>query len=180
MDIWISARLFGQRDFSASCSKIFVLRWFCHFCWHTCRIEWHCSCWWPDSGDISRWWRGPGVHLTLEGSLWQLLALLPFPAVPVPCQTSTYLLAGKMCLLNGHTYSFAFHRSSWVDLFSHRWLYMLIVEMDANFCMMSRLRRLIFKDPSLGPGWAYFVDNGPYTDFIKEYVDMEEVSDWKY
>jgi hypothetical protein len=48
--------------------------------------------------------------------------------------------------------------------------------MDANFCLMSRLRSLIFKDPSLAPGWAYFVDNSPHADFIKEYVDMEEVS----
>ena len=58
----------------------------------------------------------------------------------------------------------------------HSWLYMLIVGMDANFRMMSRLRSSIFKDPSLAPSWAYFVDNGPYAEFIKEYVDMEEVS----
>jgi hypothetical protein len=55
---------------------------------------------------------------------------------------------------------------------------MLIVGMDANFRLMSRLRSSIFKDPSLGPGWAYFVDNGPYTDFIKDYVDMEEVGNY--
>ena len=53
---------------------------------------------------------------------------------------------------------------------------MLIVGMDANFRLMSRLRSSIFKDPSLGPGWVYFVDYGPYTDFIKDYVEMDEVS----
>jgi hypothetical protein len=25
------------------------------------------------------------------------------------------------------------------------------------------------------PGWAYFVNNGPYSDFIKGYVDQDEV-----
>ena len=53
---------------------------------------------------------------------------------------------------------------------------MLIVGMDANFRLMSRLRSSIFKDPSLGPGWAYFVDHSPYADFLKDYVDLEEVS----
>jgi hypothetical protein len=51
---------------------------------------------------------------------------------------------------------------------------MLIVAMDANFRLKSRLRG-INKEPALGLGWAYFVDNGPYSDFIKEYVDEEEV-----
>jgi len=31
------------------------------------------------------------------------------------------------------------------------------------------------KEPTLGLGWAYFVDNGSYSDFIKSYVDQDEV-----
>jgi hypothetical protein len=31
------------------------------------------------------------------------------------------------------------------------------------------------KDPTLTPGWAYFVNNAPYADFIKDYVDQDEV-----
>jgi hypothetical protein len=54
------------------------------------------------------------------------------------------------------------------------WLYMLIVAMDANFRLRSRLRG-INKDPAMGIGWAYFVNNTPYSEFIKEYVDLEEV-----
>lgn len=52
---------------------------------------------------------------------------------------------------------------------------MLIVGMDANFRLRSKLRSLWSKDPTLCPGWAYFVNNGTYADFIKEYVDEEEV-----
>ena len=55
------------------------------------------------------------------------------------------------------------------------WLYTLIVAMDANFRLRSRLRGTINKEPTLGLGWAYFVDNKPYSDFIKDYVDQEEV-----
>jgi hypothetical protein len=34
----------------------------------------------------------------------------------------------------------------------------------------------MLKYPSLVPGWAYFIDNSPYADFIKDYVDDVEVS----
>jgi hypothetical protein len=52
---------------------------------------------------------------------------------------------------------------------------MLIVAMDANFRLKSRLRGSINREPTLGLGWSYFVNNGPYTDFIKDYVDEDEV-----
>jgi hypothetical protein len=47
--------------------------------------------------------------------------------------------------------------------------------MDANFRLKSRLRGSNDKEPTLGLGWSYFVDNGPYSDFIKDYVDEDEV-----
>ena len=47
--------------------------------------------------------------------------------------------------------------------------------MDANFRLRSKLRSVVNKNHTLGPGWSYFVDNGPYSDFIKDYVDEEEV-----
>jgi hypothetical protein len=55
------------------------------------------------------------------------------------------------------------------------WLYMLTVAMDANFRLKSRLRSSSNKEPTLGLGWAYFVDNGSYSEFIKDYVDQDEV-----
>lgn len=56
-----------------------------------------------------------------------------------------------------------------------RWLYMLIVAMDANFRLKSRLRTTLNREPTLGLGLSYFVDHGKYTDFVKNYVDQEEV-----
>lgn len=52
---------------------------------------------------------------------------------------------------------------------------MLIVVMDANFWLKSKLQAALMKDPAMGLGWAYFVDN-QYTEFIKYYVDEDEVS----
>ena len=53
---------------------------------------------------------------------------------------------------------------------------MLILAMDTNFRLKSKIWSASSQDPTLGPGWSYFVNNGPYTDFIKEYVHQDEVS----
>jgi hypothetical protein len=64
-------------------------------------------------------------------------------------------------------------------IYNCSWLYMLTVAMDANFRLKSRLRNTTKKELTLGMGWSYFVDNGPYSEFIKNYIDEEEVSvDW--
>lgn len=55
------------------------------------------------------------------------------------------------------------------------WLYSLILSQDANFCLKSRLRSAGDKDPSFGPGFAYFVENGEYMRHLVNYVDQEEV-----
>jgi hypothetical protein len=57
----------------------------------------------------------------------------------------------------------------------YSWLYMLVVAMDANFRLKSRLRGTVNKEPALGLGLAYFVNNGPYSEFLKDYVDQDEV-----
>jgi hypothetical protein len=52
---------------------------------------------------------------------------------------------------------------------------MLILTMDANFHLRSKLCDTLNKI-HLSLGWSYFVNNGPYSNFIKDYVDQEEVS----
>lgn len=48
--------------------------------------------------------------------------------------------------------------------------------MDANFRLKNRLRTNTRGDPSLGPGWAYFVDDAEYHGHLLQYVTQEEVS----
>ncbi|KAG6823931.1 hypothetical protein H0H92_008575 [Tricholoma furcatifolium] len=56
------------------------------------------------------------------------------------------------------------------------WLYELILSQDANFRLKNRLRSSDEKDPSLGPGWAYFVGSDEYLRHISQYVDQDEVN----
>lgn len=56
------------------------------------------------------------------------------------------------------------------------WLYTLTLGMDANFRLKSRLRGSVARDPSLGSGFAYFVEYDAYIAFIRDYVDEEDVS----
>lgn len=58
----------------------------------------------------------------------------------------------------------------------HRWLYMLKVMMDANYQLKNRLRGSLNKEPALGVGSAYFVNNTLYSNFLSNYVDQDEVS----
>ena len=63
--------------------------------------------------------------------------------------------------------------SAWLT--SCSWIYMLILAMNTNFWLKSKIWSMN-QDPMLGPGWSYFVNNRPYTDLIKEYIHQDEVS----
>ncbi|KAJ7058293.1 hypothetical protein C8F01DRAFT_1305830 [Mycena amicta] len=55
-------------------------------------------------------------------------------------------------------------------------LYSLMLALDANFCLKNRIRANETQDPSLGCGWGYFVENGPYKEHLQDYVAEADVS----
>ncbi|KAJ7054003.1 hypothetical protein C8F01DRAFT_1260221 [Mycena amicta] len=55
-------------------------------------------------------------------------------------------------------------------------LYALMLALDANFRLKNRIRANERQDPSLGPGWGCFVDDGPYKDHLRNYVVEEDIS----
>jgi hypothetical protein len=112
--------------------------------------------------------------LIQQESLKQLPALWPFLVGPAPCRTSTSHADGKMYPPSERT-PFTIFAALISLIVIDSWIYMLIVAMDANFRLKSRLRGSFNREPILGLGWAYFVDNGPYSEFIKNYVDQDEV-----
>ncbi|TDL13652.1 hypothetical protein BD410DRAFT_817279 [Rickenella mellea] len=57
-----------------------------------------------------------------------------------------------------------------------RWLYTLILAMDANFRLKRRKASSINFDPGLGTGLAYFVEDEPFRTHIADYVDQREMS----
>jgi len=56
----------------------------------------------------------------------------------------------------------------------HRWLYALILALDANFKLKCKDRGI--KDVELAPGWAYFVEQQRYLAHVQTHVDEPEVS----
>jgi hypothetical protein len=57
----------------------------------------------------------------------------------------------------------------------YRFLYWLLLCADACFRLKNRLKSSELKDPTLGAGLSYFNDHGPYIDFVKQFVNQDEV-----
>ena len=52
------------------------------------------------------------------------------------------------------------------------WLYALFVALDANFCLKRKAISSDEADPSLSSGWAYFVDECAYKEYLKTQVNV--------
>ncbi|KAJ7817577.1 hypothetical protein B0H13DRAFT_1662585 [Mycena leptocephala] len=58
----------------------------------------------------------------------------------------------------------------------YRFLYMLLLAVDANFKLKNRLRSNERSDPSLGPGWGAFVEPNEYKEHLRNYVGETDIS----
>lgn len=56
-----------------------------------------------------------------------------------------------------------------------RFLYVLILAMDANFRLTNRMRANEHDDAELGPGWGCFVESAPYKEHLRNYVSEADV-----
>ncbi|KAJ7483696.1 hypothetical protein B0H11DRAFT_1723311 [Mycena galericulata] len=63
----------------------------------------------------------------------------------------------------------------WRDV-DPKFLYMLMIALDANFKLKNRLRANEHFDPSLGPGWGAFVEPTEYREHLKNYVRENDIS----
>jgi len=61
---------------------------------------------------------------------------------------------------------------------SYRWLYSLFLAIDANFRLKLKNRKI--KDPEVGSGWAYFVENSRYIGHVSQNANDAEVSNFSY
>ncbi|KAJ7165262.1 hypothetical protein C8R46DRAFT_1220395 [Mycena filopes] len=57
-----------------------------------------------------------------------------------------------------------------------RFLFMLILALDANFKLKNRMRGNAKNDPPLGPGWEYFVEPEAYRKHLRNYVPEKDIS----
>ena len=58
----------------------------------------------------------------------------------------------------------------------YRFLYFLIVAMDANFCLKNLMQSSNAKDPGLHMGMAYFQTDQPYCEHVLKYASQKDVS----
>ncbi|KAJ7097104.1 hypothetical protein B0H15DRAFT_945777 [Mycena belliarum] len=58
----------------------------------------------------------------------------------------------------------------------YRFLYMLLIAVDANFRLKNRMRANETEDPSLGPGWGYWVEPMRYKRHLRKYVGEKDLS----
>ncbi|KAJ7509953.1 hypothetical protein B0H11DRAFT_2215787 [Mycena galericulata] len=58
----------------------------------------------------------------------------------------------------------------------YRFLYMLLLAVDANFRLKNRMRANEVDDPPLGPGWSYFVEGLRYKRHLKNYIAEKDAS----
>jgi hypothetical protein len=61
----------------------------------------------------------------------------------------------------------------------NRWLYTLILTVDANFHLKNK-KKAIKDDPPLGDGWAHVVEEKPYMEYVRQYGYQAEVHEFIY
>jgi hypothetical protein len=57
----------------------------------------------------------------------------------------------------------------------YRFLYILFIALDACFRLKRRMISSEFKDPGLGTGWAYVMENPPYCHYLLGVTEQKEV-----
>lgn len=62
------------------------------------------------------------------------------------------------------------------NLTIYRFLYLLIIAMDANFRLKNLMRSSNAKDPGLHTGMAYFPADQPYREHVLKYASQKDVS----
>ena len=68
-----------------------------------------------------------------------------------------------------------FHLFALMTLFN-RYIYTMILAIDANFRLKRRAVSSNERDPALGSGWGYFVSDEPYREHVLKYANQEDVS----
>lgn len=113
-----------------------------------------------------------GVKSTKRGELAVLCPACPQPGLNLPDGWEDAPPEKRYVLLLSHRKDFDSR------LALHRYLFRLILGMDANFRLKRKRVSSEKSDPSLGEGWAYLVNEVEYKEFLTEYgtLIVQEVS----
>jgi hypothetical protein len=89
-----------------------------------------------------------------------------------PMMAATFLMAGSLHLRQCSRFLYCFRLGVKTD--DARWLYTPILTVDANFRLKCKDKK-VKNDPALGDGWAYWVPEGDYQEYITAYGHQKEV-----
>ncbi|KAF8887913.1 hypothetical protein CPB85DRAFT_1258242 [Mucidula mucida] len=65
---------------------------------------------------------------------------------------------------------------NWESIFAERkFIYILFLAIDANFRLCNAVVSTTERDPPLGDGWAYFIEQAPYNVHIRTFVSQEDM-----
>lgn len=106
---------------------------------------------------------------------------MPPSQVKQQCSAGRVLKRTKTCLAIGKTWMKSSSMCPFISIclnltFFIRFLYVLILAMDANFRLTNRMRANEHDDVELGPGWGCMVDSAPYKEHLKNYISETDVS----
>jgi hypothetical protein len=109
-----------------------------------------------------------GVLGTKSGELAIECPACPRPGVNLPDDWGKAPPELRWVLIN-------LHRPHLLTFLLCRFLYILFLAFDACFRLKRRMVSSDLRDPGLGTGWAYFVENEPYRQYLLSVTDQKEV-----
>lgn len=111
-----------------------------------------------------------GAAATGEGELALRCPACPHPGRNLPADWETQPLNKRYSMF------FVCFLIAGISLLTFcRWIYTLFLMMDANFRLRNKAQRNSVQDGPLGPGFAYFVQPGPFQDYIAKCTHSDEV-----
>lgn len=134
----------------------------------------HRLCAWCESGAIASNSNVPARLTIATESIPPKLGTWQSPAGCVLSQGRIFQMGGNSRQRKRQWIVVLLHPSN-TDL-SRRFLYILFLYIDANFRLKCRSRQSQRVDVSLSPGWAYFVENKAYLEYVRKFANQEEVS----
>ena len=125
----------------------------------------------PANGDTSRA-SNEGAVLIRNTPFWKQRPVplrLSVPPAHIPDEISRVTGTVSVVLTSE---KLSLHFMMFSNLFT-RWIYGQFIALDANFKLKSKNRKI--KDPELGSGWSYFVENSAYTRHVASNPHEQDV-----
>ena len=129
----------------------------------------HSSAWFMNGG-TSKCSNDRVVAMILWESQEQQMGIVLYSAWHVPSQGRTYPIIGNL-LLEQEGMHLCPVTATWLLIY-FSWLYGLFIALDTNFRLKQKAMSSDEADPTLSNGWAYFVDECVYKEYLQTQMNV--------